>query len=150
MPQSLAKIITHIVFSTKNRVPIIPDAIRAELNAYFVGILKNLDCPSIQVNSMPDHVHVLCVLSKNHALAKVVEEIKKGTSKWIKTKSPGLRQFYWQNGYGAFSVSPSKVEEVRQYIAGQDEHHRWITFQEEFRAFLERHGIEYEQRYVWD
>jgi len=93
---------------------------------------------------------VLCVLSKNHALAKVVEEIKKGTSKWIKTKSPGLRQFYWQNGYGAFSVSPSKVEEVRQYIAGQDEHHRWITFQEEFRAFLERHGIEYEQRYVWD
>ena len=150
MAQSLAKLLTHIVFSTKNRQPVIPPDTAADLNAYFVGILKNLDSPSILVNSVADHVHILCRLSKNYALAKVIQEIKTGTSKWIKTQSPPLSGFHWQNGYGAFSVSQSNVEEVRQYIAAQAEHHRTMTFQDEFRAFLRRHGIDYDERYVWD
>jgi len=150
MPQSLAKILVHIIFSTKGRTPVIAPEVRPELNAYVVGILRQLECPSILVNSVADHVHILCRLSKTLALAKAVEEVKKGSSKWLKTKAAGLRNFHWQNGYGAFSVSPSNVEDVRQYIANQEEHHRRVTFEEEFRAFLDRHGVVYDERYVWD
>ena len=150
MPQSLAKILVHIIFSTKGRTPVIAPEVRPELNAYVVGILRQLECPSILVNSVADHVHILCRLSKTLALAKAVEEVKKGSSKWLKTKAAGLRNFHWQNGYGAFSVSQSSVDEVRGYIADQEEHHRRVTFEEEFRAFLDRHGVAYDERYVWD
>lgn len=102
------------------------------------------------MNCLADHVHILCILSKNHALAKVMEEIKKGTSKWLKTQSSSLGTFHWQNGYGAFSVSQSSIAAVREYIAGQEEHHRKVTFQEEFRAFLRKYRVEYDERYVWD
>lgn len=150
MAQSLARMIAHIVFSTKCREPIIPACARTELAAYLGGILKQIDCPPIEIVAVADHVHVLCCLSRNHALAKVIEEVKTGSSKWMKTQGDLLRAFHWQNGYGAFSVSQSNVEAVREYIRGQEEHHRRSTFQEEFRAFLERHKVSFDERYVWD
>ena len=136
MPQSLANVLVHMTFSTKDRKPLIRTELRSELNAYLVGVLKQLGSPTIVVNCVADHVHILCCLSKNHALAKVLEEVKKSTSKWIKTRSRSLQDFYWQAGYGAFSVSQSNVDKVRDYIAKQEEHHRKMTFQEELRALL--------------
>ncbi len=150
MSQSLSHLVCHIIFSTKNRRPLILPEIREELHAYFVGILESLDSRSFLINSVADHVHILCALSKNHSLAKVMEEIKKGTSKWIKTKSPTFGDFYWQNGYGAFSVSQSNAQEVMQCIAGQEAHHRKVSFQDEYRAFLKKHEVEFDERYVWD
>jgi len=150
MAQSLAKILVHIVFSTKGRKPFICSEIREELHAYLAGVLRNHDSPALLVNSVDDHVHILCRLSKNHALETIVEELKKSSSKWIKTKDESFRGFYWQSGYGAFSVSPSKVDSVKSYIASQPEHHRKMTFQEEFRKILQKHGLEYDERYVWD
>jgi len=147
--QSLAKLITHIIFSTKDRRALITPDIREQLNAYLTGILNNLDSPSIRVNCVADHAHVLCVLSRNRALADVVEEVKKASSKWIKTKGPAFRTFYWQAGYGAFSVSPSNVDAVRDYIIRQEEHHRKVTFQDELVRFLKRHGVDYDERYLW-
>ena len=150
MPQSLAKIITHIIFSTKNRQPIILPEVRDELTRYLAGALKELKCPSIEINCVSDHVHVLCCLSKTMSMADLVEEIKKSSSRWIKGKSPFLADFYWQNGYGAFSVSQSNVPDVRAYIAAQEKHHQKVSFQDEFRAFLKKHGMEFNERHLWD
>jgi REP element-mobilizing transposase RayT len=150
MAQSLARILVHIIFSTKGRVPVLARGVRPQLTAYLAGICKRIACPCIEVGCQPDHVHVLAVLSKNIALAEMVEEIKKGSSKWVKTCAPALRNFHWQNGYGAFSVSPSNATRVQEYILAQDEHHRRVTFQDEFRAFLRRHGVPFDERYVWD
>ena len=150
MAQSLAKILVHLIYSTKNREPVLADAIRDELHRYTAGILKEWDSPAILINSVEDHIHILFSLSKNHAVSKVVEEAKKGSSKWLKTKAAALTNFHWQNGYGAFSVSQSGVEEVRKYIANQKEHHRKKTFQDEFREFLKRYEVSYDERYVWD
>lgn len=150
MPQSLAHVVVHIIFSTKGRMPLIDPAMRRELHAYVVGILARLGCPSILVNGAPDHLHILCLLSRTLPLAKVVEEIKKGSSKWMRTRAPALRNFHWQNGYGAFSVSQSGVAKVRAYIAGQEEHHRHVSFEDEYRAFLRRHAVDFDERYVWD
>jgi len=142
--------VTHLVFSTKNRRPLIQPELQTEVAAYIGGILSQWKSPPIEIACLPDHAHVLFCLSKNFALAKLVEEIKKGSSKWLKSKSPDLRDFYWQAGYGAFSVSQSNVESVRAYILRQEEHHRKTTFQEEFRAFLARHHVEFDEQYVWD
>jgi putative transposase len=147
--QSLAKILVHLIFSTKERQAWIRPDLREELNAYLVGILRNHDSPALAVNCVEDHVHVLFSLSRNYALKAIVEQVKKGSSKWVKTKGPSLADFHWQNGYGAFSVSLSNVASVKRYIAGQEEHHRRMTFQEEFRRFLDKHGVEYDERYVW-
>jgi len=143
-------VLVHIIFSTKERVPCIGPGIRADLNAYLAGILRNLRCIPLEVNSAADHVHILCNLARTIALASLVEEVKKGSSKWIKPKAAAMRNFHWQGGYGAFSVSPSMAARVRMYILDQEEHHRTMTFQEEFKAFLDRHGIPYDERYVWD
>lgn len=150
MPQSLAKNLIHLIFSTKHRAPLLLPEIRPEVNSYLAGILRQWDSPAILVGSVEDHIHILFSLSKNHALSKIVEHVKKGSSKWIKTKGAAFADFFWQNGYGAFSVSQSNVPAVRRYIANQEEHHRKTTFQDEFRAFLKRHEIEYDERYVWD
>ena len=150
MAQSLAKILVHLIFSTKNRSAVLSEDVRAELEAYMVGILRNLESPSLLAKAVADHVHVLFRLSRKQALSKVVEELKVGTSKWIKTKGDAWKAFHWQNGYGAFSVSESNAASVMKYIADQEEHHRTRTFEEEFRAFLDKHGIEYDERYVWD
>src|SRR6266446_6959017 len=150
MSQSLAKILVHLIYSTKNREPLLKNNFRDELHRYTAGILKEWDSPAILINSVEDHIHLLFLLSKNHAVSKIVEEAKKGSSKWPKTKAATLANFHWQNGYGVFSVSQSGVEEVRKYIANQAEHHRKKTFQDEFREFLKRYEVAYDERYVWD
>lgn len=148
MPQSLSRIIVHLVFSTKNREPFIATEHRDKMFNYLGGTLNAIGCPVIRVGGMADHVHLLFVLGRTHSVSKVVEEVKKESSKWAKEHlSPG---FYWQHGYGAFSVSPSNVEKVKAYIENQEDHHRKSTFQDEFRELLRRHGIEWDERYVWD
>jgi REP element-mobilizing transposase RayT len=134
--------------STKNREPFIAPDCRDRTFAYLAGTLNAIDCPAVIVGGMPDHVHLLFVLARTLSLSKAVEEVKKESSKWAKANvHPG---FYWQNGYGAFSVSPSNVDQVRAYIANQEERHRTMTFQDEFREFLRRHEVEWDERYVWD
>jgi REP element-mobilizing transposase RayT len=151
MPQSLANVLLHIVFSTKNRAPFLKSKeIHEDLNAYMVGTLKNIECPSLITNTVEDHLHCLCQLSRKLSIAQLIEEMKTESSIWLKKQSPSLQEFYWQSGYGAFSVSQSNVPTVKAYIANQDEHHRKMTFQEEFRLLLQRHNIEFDERYVWD
>ena len=150
MPQSLSKIIIHIIFSTKQREPMISDDIRPKLYAYITGILEDWECSLIQTGGTKDHVHLLCTLSKNHAACKILEQVKKNSSKWIKTQGLQYEKFQWQNGYGIFSISQSSVEQVKEYIRKQEDHHRKMTFQEEFRKFLEKYQIAYDERYIWD
>jgi REP element-mobilizing transposase RayT len=151
MPQSLAKILVHTVFSTKARRPFLRDqALREELHRYLGGILAHLDCQPIIAGGVEDHVHLLCALSRTCNAADMVKEVKRGSSLWLKTKGPDLRDFAWQNGYGIFSVGFSQVGTVKEYIAGQEEHHRKISFQDEFRQLLKRYEIEFDERYVWD
>lgn len=150
MPQSLAKLLVHLIFSTKNRAALIQKPVRPELYKYMNGILDGWDSPAIIIGSVEDHIHLLFCLSKNHALSKVVEHVKKGSSKWIKTQGARYATFQWQAGYGAFSVSQSNAPRVKTYIENQEEHHRRRTFQDEFRAFLRRHQVEFDERYVWD
>lgn len=151
MPQSLARIILHAVFSTKNRARFLknPD-FRSRLYAYMAGILQKIGCEPILINGVEDHVHCLCNLSRTLSIAELIEELKKSSSKWAKEQGPLLRDFHWQNGYGTFSVSQSNLEQVRDYIARQEEHHRKISFQDEFRALCQKHEIEFDERYVWD
>ena len=150
MPQSHAKIVIHLTFSTKNRRPLIAKDVREDLEAYMVGIHRQHDSPSIIIGTVEDHAHILFVLSKNLSLAKMVEEVKKGSSKWIKTQGPAYGNFHWQNGYGGFSVSESNIDAARAYILNQEEHHRKMTFQEELRALFRKHGVDFDERYVWD
>jgi len=150
MGQSLAKNLIHLIFSTKDRRPLLDDVVRESLHAYIAGIFKEQDSPCLAINFVADHVHVLFCLNKNAALAEVIMQAKKGASRWMKTQGPRYADFGWQNGYGAFSVSQSSVANVRHYIANQAEHHRVVTFQEELRAFLKRHEIEYDERYIWE
>jgi putative transposase len=150
MPQSLTKNYLHITFSTKNRVPLIIPEVREELFRYLGGICKNVECYPVIVGGHKDHIHILCMLSKKVALMNLLEEIKSHSSKWIKTKGENFRNFYWQNGYGAFSVNPSEIEVVKNYIERQNEHHKTKTFQEEYLAFLKKYKVDYDERYVWD
>lgn len=151
MPQSLAKILVHTVFSIKDRRPFLRDKpLRDELHKYLGGILTNLECQPVIVGGVEDHVHLLCALSRTCDAAAMVKEVKRGSSLWLKTKSPDLADFAWQNGYGIFSIGFSQIEAVREYIAGQEEHHRKVSFQDEFRQLLRRYEIEFDERYVWD
>ena len=149
MTQSLTRLNVHAVFSTKNREPMLPAEIRSELYAYLGGILKSLGCVPLAINGTDDHVHLLFIQSKNIALAKVFEEVKGTSSQWIKTKPTVSRTFAWQGGYGAFSVSESQSQKVVDYIAAQEEHHRKLTFKEELLVLLEKHNIEYDEKYLW-
>ncbi len=150
MSQSLVQNYMHIVFSTKNRMPLITDKVADDLHAYLGGICNKLDCFPIQIGGHKDHVHILCLLSKKIALIKLLEELKSHSSKWMKLKGEGFKDFYWQDGYGAFSVNPTEVETVVKYISNQKEHHAKKTFQDEYRAFLKKYRVEYDERYVWD
>ena len=151
MPQSLAQIYLHIVYSTKDRRPWLQDAgIRDELHNYLGGTCNNLDCPVLRVGGALDHVHILCRLGRSISIADLVKELKRESSKWLKTRSPALPDFYWQNGYGAFSVSPSHVDPLRTYIENQEEHHNQESFQDELRRLLRKYGLEWDERYVWD
>ena len=151
MPQSLAKILVHTIFSTKERRPFLHDpTLRGELHCYMGGILKGLGCQPIIVGGVADHVHLLASLSRTCQAAELVKEAKRGSSLWIKDRDARLRDFAWQKGYGMFSIGFSQLEEVRCYIAGQEEHHRQVSFQDELRRFLRRYEVEYDERYVWD
>ncbi|MBI2284189.1 MAG: IS200/IS605 family transposase [Bacteroidetes bacterium] len=150
MGQSLVKNYLHIVFSTKHREALIHPPYEEELHAYLGGICKNLECTPIKIGGYTNHVHILCMLSKKIPLTELMQELKSSSSKWMKTKDTSLKNFYWQNGYGAFSVNPLQVDRVVAYISNQHEHHRKKTFEEEYRAFLEEYQIEYDERYVWD
>ena len=150
MPQSLAKNLIHLVFSTKNRESTIPIEHQKALFAYLAGIFKEWDSPAIVIGGTENHLHLLFVLSKNFALKTIVEEVKKGSSKWMKHDVPLVSGFYWQAGYGAFSVSQSKVKTVVRYIERQQEHHRTISFKDELRALFRKHEMEFDERHVWD
>jgi putative transposase len=150
MPQSLSKVYTHIIFSTKNREKLIDENIQPVLFEYLGGICKGLECNPVRVGGYLDHVHVLCTLSRTISQATLLEKLKKESSKWIKTKGEKYRNFYWQNGYGIFSVNPTETKIVTEYINNQAEHHKKRTFQDEFRAFLKKYNVEYDERYVWD
>jgi putative transposase len=151
MPQSLAKIVVHTVFSTKERRPFLRDKpLREELHRYLGGILTNLDSQPIIVGGVEDHVHLLCALARTCNAAEMVKELKRGSSLWIKTKSAELRDFAWQNGYGIFSIGFSQIPSAKEYIAKQEEHHRKVTFQDELRQLLRRYAIGFDERYVWD
>jgi REP element-mobilizing transposase RayT len=150
MPQSFAALYVHVIFSTKNRATLITDAWVGRLYSYLGGIIRNETGALLGIGGMPDHLHLLVSLGRVTSVAELVGLVKANSSKWIHETFPELASFAWQAGYGAFSVSQSQLEVVRQYINTQAEHHRQTTFQEEYRAFLRKHGIEWDERYVWD
>jgi len=149
MSQSLALVLVHIIFSTKNRRPFFQSVeLRSEVRSYLIGTLRGLECVPIQVGGVEDHVHILCGLSRKISLGELVKNLKTSSTRILKGK--GHNDFSWQSGYGAFSVSQSAKESVFSYIAKQEIHHRKINFQDEFRALLDKHGIHFDERYVWD
>ena len=150
MPQSLSSILIHLVFSTKHREPFITPEIEADLHDYMGGIFRRCECPSLLIGGTADHIHALFVLSRTKTVASVVEDVKSSSSKWIKAKGGLWQNFYWQAGYGAFSVSQSGLEKVKSYIANQKQHHGQTTFQDEYRLLCQKYGVEIDERYVWD
>ena len=150
MSQSLVKNMIHLVFSTKHRAPMIPVEIQPKLWAFQAGVFNNWNSPSIAIGGVDDHIHALFLLSKTHELCKIVEEVKKASSKWMKNEGTGQNDFFWQAGYAAFSVSQSSISSVKEYIGNQAEPHRQRTFQEELRVLLKRHEIDFDERYMWD
>ncbi len=151
MPQSLARVILHTVFSTKDRFPFLQNpAHRAEVHAYLGGCAKSLDCLPIQIGGVSDHVHLLTTLPRTLAIADFIKEIKRVSTNWIHERGAEWTKFHWQAGYGVFSVSESQVPAVARYIEHQEEHHRVTSFQEEYRALLKKHGIAPDETYLWD
>lgn len=153
MPQSLNKVILHMVFSTKDRRPLIDADIRPRLHAYMSEILRDIESPQSQayrVGGVADHVHIAATLPRTVTIAKLFEIVKKESSSWIKRHGAKYQDFYWQNGYGNFSVGPSQLDQLIQYIDNQEEHHKTVSFQDEFRKLLEKYNIDYDERYVWD
>ena len=150
MPQSFTKLYVHLIFSTKNRAPLLDEAIRAKVFAYLATVVRSYGGSYVVVGGMTDHVHLLFDVGKKHSPLQFVEQVKRESSKFIKTLGPEYSEFYWQRGYGMFSVSPTHLTAAERYVKNQEEHHRMKTFQEEYREFLERYGIEYDERYVWD
>lgn len=151
VPQSLAQIYVHIVYSTKNRFPWLRrDTLREDLFGYLVGGCLNLKCPSQRIGGYHDHIHILCSLGRTMSVADLVRELKKSSSEWLKEQDESLKDFYWQAGYGAFSVSPSHVPALIEYIKNQPEHHAQESFQDEFRRICAKYGVEIDERYVWD
>ena len=150
MPHTYVNLLVHVIFSTKDRRPHMTPDLRPRLFAYIGGVVRELGgTPSI-VNGTDDHVHVLLGLPATKAVADVLRIVKTNSSRWVHETFPALRAFAWQSGYGAFSVSQSNADAVHAYIATQEEHHRHVSFQEEYAQFLKRHGITYDERYVWD
>jgi len=150
MPQSLSLVLVHIIFSTRDRKPLIEHPIRQDLHAYLASRAREVGCECYCVGGVADHVHLAVRLSRTVTIAQVLEELKTSSSKWLKTQSAGLKTFSWQSGYGAFSVGPSDLPALRQYIETQEAHHKKHTFQDELRGFLKKYGVEYDERYVWD
>jgi putative transposase len=151
MAQSLPRIWTHLIFSTKDRFPFLTDGtIRRDMHAYLATVLRSHDCETLVVGGPSDHVHALFALSRKYSIAEIVKEVKRTSSGWIKEVSRSHSKFHWQKGYGAFSVSQSHLETVNRYIEQQEQHHRRVAFKDEYRVFLKKYGIDYDERYVWD
>ncbi len=151
MPQSLTNLLVHLIYSTKDREPFLSNPeLRMELHHYLGGVVNEHGGRSIIVGGVADHVHQLLVLPKIMSVSDLVRELKRSSSLWIKQRDVLLKDFSWQGGYGAFSVGQGEVEMVREYIAKQEEHHRKRSFQDEYRAFLTKYGIAYDERYLWD
>lgn len=151
MPRSLSAVYLHLIFSKKSREPWLRDpALRAELHAFLVGVSKQLDCPPVIIGGVADHVHVLARCGRGTTQSDWVKELKRVSSLWLKERDERMNGFAWQGGYGVFSVSQSGLEAVQEYIRGQEEHHRRVTFQDEFRKFLQKHRVEWDERYVWE
>jgi len=151
MAQSLAQVYVHLVFSTKDRVGFLKDAdIRRQMHAYLTTAFNGHECRALAIGGTTEHVHALCVWSRTRTLADVISDVKRVSSKWVKTKGDPFALFQWQSGYGAFSVSHSNIALVREYVEHQQEHHRTMTFQQELRALLKKHGVEFDERYIWE
>ena len=150
MPQSLSRILIHVVFSTKNREPSLSSAVRPALFGYLASVGRDIGCEVFRVGGVADHVHLLCRLGRSISLSDLVKELKRTSSLWIKTKSADLEDFHWQTGYGAFSISPGHVDDLIRYIENQESHHHTESFQDEFRRLLTKYGVEWDERYVWD
>jgi putative transposase len=150
MPQSLSKVIIHTIFSTKDRHPWLDGNVRPRMHAYLATLCRDAGAEAFRVGGVADHVHLVTTLPRTLSQADMLEGLKKKSSKWIKGLAADYRHFYWQRGYGAFSVSPSQLDALLRYVGDQEEHHRNRTFQEEYREFLRKHGVEYDERYVWD
>ncbi|HLN99609.1 MAG TPA: IS200/IS605 family transposase [Pyrinomonadaceae bacterium] len=148
MPATYCSLHYHATFSTKDRYPLITSEWREQLHAYLGGILKNLNGIPLAIGGVEDHVHMLMGLRATHAVAVILREVKGGSSEWVHSKI-GKRSFSWQPGYCGITVSPSHVEKVKRYILNQEEHHRRITFQQEYLDMLKLAGIAYDERYIW-
>ena len=140
----------HIVFSTKNHQRWIDDKLKAVLHAYLAGICRKLGSEAYRVGGTDDHVHIACSLPRTLTVSKLMEEIKKSSSAWVKTQGKAYDRFSWQAGYGAFSLGQSQMPALLRYIDGQKAHHRTQAFKEEFQAFLHKYGVEFDENYVWD
>ena len=150
MPQSLSNILLHIVFSTKNRESLIPSDVEPELYAYIAAIHENMTCPLLKIGGTEDHLHILCRLERVVTVSKLLEEVKRSSSKWIKGRDERLTGFAWQAGYGAFSIGMSNVGALENYIAGQKAHHQKVSFEDEYRALLQKYRVQWDEDYVWD
>lgn len=150
MPQSLSNILIHLIWSTKDRHPWLEPGIREKTHAFLAGAVRQCDCEAYRVGGVADHVHLVVRLSRTLSVADLVKEVKTASSKWVKTADASLCDFAWQQGYGAFSVGTGQKEPLLHYIDTQEEHHRTRTFQDEYRDFLKKYGIDYNERYVWD
>ena len=150
MPQSFALIIVHLVFSTKDRAPVLNTSIRTALHAYLATVARNAGCECFRVGGTADHVHLALRLPRTTTAAKLIEELKTSSSRWLKTQSPNFTAFAWQRGYAAFSVGPSDLDALRQYIDTQEQHHHKQTFEDELRGLLAKYGVEHDERYMWD
>jgi len=150
MPQSLALVVVHIIFSTRGRKPLFDHPLRHDLHAYLAARTRIAGCECYVAGGVADHVHLAVRLSRTVTVAKLVEDLKTSSSKWLKTQSPSLKTFAWQSGYGAFSVGPSDLPALRRYIEEQEAHHQKISFQDELRILLKKYGVEHDERYMWD
>jgi REP element-mobilizing transposase RayT len=150
MPQSLSSVLLHIIFSTKDREPIITPQVEPELYRYMAEVFSAMNSPALLIGGTWDHIHCLSRLSRTVTVAGLVEEVKKQSSRWIKTQGGEYRSFQWQRGYGAFSIGESNVNSCRRYITEQKERHAKVSFQEEYRSTLRKYNIEFDEKYVWD
>ncbi|MCW1922720.1 IS200/IS605 family transposase [Luteolibacter arcticus] len=150
MPQSLARILVHVVFSTKNREPVLSPEIRPHLFGYLATVGRDLGCEVFRVGGVADHVHLAIDLGRTVTIANFVQKVKQTSSGWLKEQEGGPRHFEWQTGYGSFSVGQSQLEALLNYVSNQEEHHRKITFQDEYRALLKKYGVDVDERYVWE
>ncbi|KPA13218.1 transposase [Candidatus Magnetomorum sp. HK-1] len=150
MPQSLSKALLHVIFSTKNRDRIISKNIQPKLYAYTAGICRKIESQAYRVGGTDNHIHIACSLPRTLTISKLLEEVKKSSSKWLKTQDDTLRTFSWQAGYGAFSLGQSQIDDLLKYIDNQEQHHKIKTYKEEFKDLLHKYNIEYDERYLWD